>query len=57
MSKMTRREATALIEKQLNNETPADKEKSGWHYGKKELRELMDAIYGGVPACDEEKIK
>ena len=52
-----RKDAVLLIQKQLNNETDAYKKKDTlWHYGRQELRELMDFIYGTEPLIDEEKI-
>jgi hypothetical protein len=53
----SRREAARFIEKQLHHGHECKLEKgSQHHYGKQELRELMDFIYGGEPT-DEEKIK
>ena len=48
-----RTEAVKLIMAQLD-EWPRQNEFSAWHYGKCELRQLMDFIYGGHPATDEE---
>ena len=30
---------------------------TGWHYGKVELRDLMDYIYGGKPTNEDQLIK
>lgn len=50
-----RTEAVKFIKAQLDGTAP-DIPYSGWHYGKCELRQLMDFIYGGHPASDEECI-
>ncbi len=52
-----RKEAVALIQDQLATDGRRYKEKTYWHYGAMELRELMDFIYGGEPKTEEEKIK
>jgi hypothetical protein len=62
---MTRAEAVALIKKQLDGDTHGRRDKQAikkaasisgpWHYGKVELRELLDAIYGEA-TCDEEEL-
>lgn len=49
----TREKAVELINKQLDSNYPAYKP----HYGREELRELMDFIYGGKPTCESEEIK
>jgi len=54
MTKITRAEAVALIERQLKDGTTRPKGNQH-HYGRQELRELLDAIYG-LPNCDAEKI-
>lgn len=44
-----REEAFNFIAKQLKGETPAGDYRSKgnqWHYGRMELKELLDAIYG-----------
>ena len=53
----TRTEAAAFIKQQLAEETPYIKSKHKlpwwcWHYGKVELEELLDFIYGFSPECD-----
>jgi hypothetical protein len=55
---MAQREAAvALINKRLN-ELEEDKQKNVlWHYGRVELRELMDLIYEGAPKRESEVIK
>lgn len=52
----SRKETVELIYKQLDMETSAAKNKSHHHYGKAELRELLDFIYGGPPENEEEFI-
>jgi hypothetical protein len=62
---MTREDAARLAEELL--ETGADKTEhvnrrmspfsQPHHFGKTELRILLDGIYGGKPATDAEKIK
>ena len=58
---LSREDAVNLIKRQLSiegmHEVQGNKTKPHfWHYGKVELRELMDAIYGGPPQSDSEKI-
>ena len=45
---ITREEAVDLIEDQMIMRSPATKQhqKSAFHYGRVELRELLDVIYG-----------
>ena len=45
---INREEAWALIEKQMEQKTIASSNESYpyWHYGRCQLKELMDAIYG-----------
>jgi len=64
----TRKEAADLVHQQLmgpnesddyfNAKTPLDGRLKGsqWHYGKQELRELLDFIYGGPPQSDDERV-
>ena len=52
----TRAEAIVLIMKQLDNDTPASTNKNYYHYGKQELKELMDFIYEGTPVYKDENI-
>ena len=49
----SRADAVTLITKQLYN---SKIDSSLWHYGRMELRELMDFIYGGIPDSPEEMI-
>lgn len=52
-----RKEVVAFIRSQLNWQTPASSTKQPTaNYGKQELRELMDFLYGGEPVNDDEKI-
>jgi hypothetical protein len=53
----TRAEAVALINERLGQSAPPGSEKRAHHYGKVELRELMDFIYGGPPTQDDERIE
>lgn len=58
MAKITRAEAVAFINKQFNK-TPAQvvKTKAGaYGYGRVELREVLDAIYG-APTKDTEELR
>lgn len=53
----SRAEAVELIRKQLDHETPEQEQgPSLWHYGRFELRLLMDFIYEGEPKTEEEYI-
>jgi len=57
MANITRAEAVALIKKRL--EVGADKAVPGvipWHYGRLELTELLDLIYGEAQTDDERLI-
>jgi len=51
----SREQSVALIHEQLNRVTEWGR--GGWHYGREELRELMDFIYEGWPENDKELIK
>ena len=54
----TREEAARFIERQLYVYDPLSAtfipEKRAWHYGKCELRQLMDFIYESLPSVEEE---
>ena len=52
----TREKAVALIIKQLESGTQFSRTPSSNHYGKCELRELMDYIYESLPVNDEQRI-
>lgn len=53
----TREEVVKFIERQLHYSYKCPREKGiQFHYGKQELRELLDFIYGGPPATDSEKL-
>lgn len=54
---LTRAEAVRLIEYQLNDTKDSEAKPNTYHYGRVELRALMDMIYGGPPQSEEEKIK
>ena len=51
-----REEAVEKIKKQLHMLETVLTNKSAWHYGKVELRELMDFIYEGLPKNEREEI-
>lgn len=55
----TREEAARFVEAQFDwtSDYECKLEKGGCHhYGKQEVRELMDFIYGGEPASDEQNV-
>lgn len=55
----TREEVARFVERQFGLFGPYScKFEKGyqWHYGKQEARELMDFIYGGEPASDDQKV-
>lgn len=46
----TRKQVAEFINSgELSKKVDAANESSGWHFGKCDLRELMDFIYGGKP--------
>lgn len=52
-----RSEAVKFIQSQmLESETQCSRDKSGWHYGRQELRELLDFIYEGEPMNESEQL-
>ena len=51
----TRAEVARFLEKLLDEGLPSNR-KAAWHFGKMELRDLMDFIYEGPPANDEEEV-
>lgn len=51
----SRAEAVKLILKQLHDGSGREKAHQ-WHYGRQELRELMDFIYGQEPQSEAEMI-
>lgn len=54
---LKRHEAAALVDNMLADTSGAAKADGDcWHFGKQELRTLMDAIYGGPPQADAEVI-
>lgn len=54
----SRSEAVALIEKQLRATHEPTREKGRkYHYGRQELRELLDFIYDSKPRSEDEEIK
>ena len=53
----TRSEVVQFIQNQmLESETQCTRDKSGWHYGRQELRELLDFIYEGEPLNESEQL-
>ena len=50
----TREETARFMESQINGTAPAIPN-SCWHYGKCELRQLMDFIFDGPPTRKEEE--
>lgn len=55
MAIISRKEAAALVRRQLSVENDKCEDIGAWHYGRIELRELLDAIYG-PPQNEDEKI-
>ena len=51
-----REKAVELIQNQFDFQYETE-QKAAWHYGKMELRALLDAIYGGPPANQTEKLE
>lgn len=51
----TREEAARFAEKLMEDGLPRER-KPAWHFGKVELRDLFDFIYGGPPTCQEEAL-
>ena len=52
-----RTEAATLINKRMNyDDTLPELSMSSHHYGKQELKELMDLIYEGPPSIIEEEL-
>lgn len=57
MSKFTRAEAVSLIYSQFDRCTQSHtRKRHREHYGAQELRELLDAIYGGPPSEESERL-
>ena len=52
---MNRKDAVELIHKQLDYDY-CFRNKNAPHYGRLELRELLDEIYGGPPLTESERI-
>ncbi len=51
----TREEIARFIESQIAGELLAAK-RSHWHYGRCEIRQLMDFIFDGPPTCEKDKV-
>ena len=52
----TREEIAKFIEGQFDHTVPDPCPQGGWHYGKCELRQLMDFIFDGPPTCKAEDV-
>ena len=52
----TREEVAAFINDQFSKAYVCSREKGAWHYGRQDLRVLMDFLYDGEPLSDEQKI-
>jgi len=53
----TRTEVARFVESQFHwSHRPKLKKGGQWHYGKQNVRELLDFIYCGEPKNDEEKV-
>lgn len=53
---MKTREEAAKFAEELMKSGGSNEKKRCWHFGKCEVRELMDFIYGGPPTCKEEEV-
>ncbi len=57
---MTREQAVAFITTQMAHlddmEKRAGAKHGAWHYGVQDLRQLLDAIYGGEPENDQQRL-
>ena len=59
----TREEVARFVEHQFNSDCACKLNKgsepafSSWHYGRQDVRELLDFIFEGEPTTDQEKIK
>ena len=51
----TREEIAKFLECQFDGTIPSPP-KPAWHYGKCELRQLMDFIFDGPPKCEAEEV-
>ena len=54
---MQRIDAVKFINNQFDDMSEKIDKTGYWHYGREELRDLMDFIYEGRPKREEEKIK
>jgi len=53
----TREEVARFVEKQFLGKYNCTRRKNAHHYGRQEVRELMDFIWGEEPQNEEQKIK
>lgn len=54
---LTRAQVVKFIDRQINHPAPKTIGKHGkQHYGKQELKQLLDAIYGAPPKCPAEEL-
>jgi len=57
---LTREQAVAFITTQMADlddmEKRAGLKFGAWHYGVQDLRQLLDAIYGGEPQTDQQRL-
>jgi len=53
---LQRRKAIEIIKQQLDGDYKAQPRKHFIHYGRTELKVLMDAIYGCPPKCKQEEV-
>lgn len=52
----TREEAARFAQKLLDDGLPDSRKLGAWHFGRVELRELLDFIFEGPPSNSAEKI-
>ncbi len=52
----TREEIARFIESQMNGKSQFALKNSHWHYGRVEVRQLMDFIFDGPPTCEKDKV-
>ena len=51
-----REEVVAFIKYQLNTTDYEESKRNAFHYGRQELKSLLDFIYGGEPKKDSERL-
>ncbi len=52
----TREEIARFIESQMDGKIQLALKNSHWHYGRVEIRQLMDFIFDGTPTCEKDKV-